>query len=363
MLHRRRRKLLRPVLRAGDEVDAGGVGKGHILFAIGGGVDQGGGASPILIAAVGVEDLGSLGRVGQQARTLATHLVLLRQVSEGEDVGGVEEIHRRVAIARGLGEALVEAAATGAGDVGPNAIEDHFALFISVDALMEKRAQEAAALRRAVADGAFHDLPGYGEAGRAAFQERDEVANGDHAEAADGGVFGGIDELVRLPGLKAGQHLDLIAVQFPLGGGHGGAFAQGAFANGEFEVLGVGHGIGLMIAVGEIHGLGGFVYGELGADKAFDALGDRRIHAQLIGVLGNVPLPAHPRDGELLVHQKSFGKHAGGLATTIDDIEQQRAVAVGRVLGLQDFDIGREFDEPFVIQWGEFEVTNQFVGG
>ena len=74
-------------------------------------------------------------------------------------------------------------------------------------------------------------------------------------------------------------------------------------------------------------------------------------------------MPAHPGDGELLLHQKSFGKHARGLATTIDDIEQQRAVAVGRIFGLQHFDIGRELDEPLGVGGGEFEVADEFVGG
>ena len=100
-------------------------------------------------------------------------------VSAGERVGLriVGERHQvadaRLRLVGRLGEAVVELAAPGAGHLGQQAVEDLTAVLVQVQAEVEEVAQEAAALRDAVAVGLL-DAAGAGVAlsGGAVVQER-----------------------------------------------------------------------------------------------------------------------------------------------------------------------------------------------
>jgi hypothetical protein len=75
--------------------------------------------------------------------------ILLRDVAEREDIGRIEEVEIRVAVARRLREAMVEAAAARAGDVRYDAVEHLAVRLVAIEPVVEILAQEAAALRDA----------------------------------------------------------------------------------------------------------------------------------------------------------------------------------------------------------------------
>ncbi len=261
------------VLGSGEEIDAGVGGERGVGGAVGSDVDEGGGAAPVFIRAVGVEDFGDDGGGGgavEQAGAGAGDGVGFGEIGEGEDVDGVEEIEEGACVAGGLGEAVVEVAAAGAGDVGPEAVEDDAAALVGVEAFIEEVAEEAAALADAVADGAMEGGGGIAErGGRAAvFEEGDEIANGGGAEANDGRVGGGVEDLVDEAGFEAALEGDGGAV-----GGEAPAVARDEAAR-IFDVgadgeLGGGiddGGVGLVAHVAE----GGFGFGAIGNEVAAD---------------------------------------------------------------------------------------------
>jgi len=55
------------------------------------------------------------------------------EVGVGEKVGRIEKIECGMAVAAGLRATPVEAAAAGAGDIGPNAVEDSAAFFVGIE--------------------------------------------------------------------------------------------------------------------------------------------------------------------------------------------------------------------------------------
>ena len=124
-------------------------------------MDESGVAPPVFVGAIGIEDLrGHAKRIAlrEQAVGEAGFRVGLRKISEWKKICRIERIEKRMAIAGRLCKAVVETAATPAADVGPDTIEDLAAFLILVETEVEERAQEAAALRNAEADGALDVL-------------------------------------------------------------------------------------------------------------------------------------------------------------------------------------------------------------
>ena len=91
--------------------------------------------------------------------------VAQRQVGEGVQIGRVQDGVHRLRVARRLGEAVVEVAPAGAGDVRDQAVEHRAAVLVGVEALVQEVAQEAPALRDAHPQGGLH--PQRRAAGRA----------------------------------------------------------------------------------------------------------------------------------------------------------------------------------------------------
>ena len=105
-----------------------------------------------------------------------------------------------MAIARGLREAMIEAAPAGAGDVRPQSVEDPVALFVGIEAIVEELAQEAAALRSAEADGALHLA--------LLLHISDVIADGGGSQARNGGVLAGVNHVVNAARFEAGGVFD-----------------------------------------------------------------------------------------------------------------------------------------------------------
>src|SRR5262249_60683875 len=64
-------------------------------------------------------------------------------VGEGKDVDRIQRRRERLGVARRLGEAVVEVAAPGAGDIDDERVEDLAAILVGVEALPHEVAEEA----------------------------------------------------------------------------------------------------------------------------------------------------------------------------------------------------------------------------
>src|SRR5262245_44481885 len=137
------------MLQAGEVVDADAVGYRHIAFSVGASVNERGGAAPILVGSVGEENFGHdvffCGEIEQSAGFLG-HGIFLGQIGERESVGWEVDGRGGLRVARGLSEAVVEAAAAGASHMSQHAVERPAAFLVRVEALIEKGAKETPVL-------------------------------------------------------------------------------------------------------------------------------------------------------------------------------------------------------------------------
>ena len=223
------------MLQAGEVIDADVFGERSVVFAVGAGVNERGGAAPIFVRSVGEKNPGhdfvGDGAV-EQARRLSGDRICLGLIGEGKDVGGEKDGRGRLRVARRLGETVVEAAAARSGDVGENAVERDPSLFVGIETLIEKVAQEAAVLRNAFAVDAGRGSDGIGSV----LGIGGEVANRGEAAAGDDGVGDDINVFVNLARLKTAVQMDMpvagceFAVdgvgKLPFGAGNDGALSH-----------------------------------------------------------------------------------------------------------------------------------------
>src|SRR6185503_14011061 len=92
-------------------------------------------------------------------------------------------------------EAMIEAAPARACDVRPQSVEDAVALFVGIEAIVEKLAQEAAALRSTEADGSLRLAM--------LLHISDVIADGGRAQTRHGRILCGIDHVVNAARLEA----------------------------------------------------------------------------------------------------------------------------------------------------------------
>ena len=282
-----------------------------------------------------------------------------------------------MAVARRLREAMVEAAAPGAGDVRNHAVEHLAVAFVAVEPVVEIRAQEPAALRHAererARDRRRRDRPGVC---RRVFQHRDHVADRRGPEADDRRILRRVDDLVDLAGLELRRHIHarcirnrfafVVAREPPLAPRHDPARPLDRVAHGQHVVgrIGIEHGVGAMLAIGQR--VIGFLLGhdEVAAHEPANraaVLGrGRRIDADQTLPLRHVELPADPQQREALAHQEAVA-HLGGrgrieaaarvveesehaFAAAIGDLIEHRAVAAPDRLRLDHVEVGRELD-------------------
>ena len=140
------------MLAGSQQVDPDVVHQRRVRGAVDRRVNQRGRAAPVFVFRVRIEDLRQQigrARVRQQTVGDAALRIALGQIGEGKDVGRIEEVQVRMAVARRLREPMVEAAAAGAGDVRDDAVEDLAIALVSVEAVIQVGAEESAALRDA----------------------------------------------------------------------------------------------------------------------------------------------------------------------------------------------------------------------
>ena len=242
-------------------------------------VNQSGVSPPILGGGISEHNFGrfSLPLHGVEQGTLRPgHRVGLRGVGERE--------HLRDDVAYVLGwlaEAQVELAAHPARHMGYDAVQRRTVLFILVDAGVDVLAEEASALGAAYGIGVVNS-PGEGVSrrDRGVFQEGDCIPHCHEPQPHDAADVGGVDQLVNLPRLEPGGHIDVAVLwlhvlilhpdEGPLApvNGYGGTVGQVAHRKRGLRFLGVGGGIGKMLPVGQQEHLGGFVALELAHNLA-----------------------------------------------------------------------------------------------
>ena len=143
------------------------------------------------------------GEVEQTSR-LTCDRIMLRLVGEGENIGGEEDGGRRLRVARRLGKAIVEAAATRSADVCENSIESDPSLFICVEALVEQVAQEASILGDALAINAL--CWSYRIA--TVLRVGGEIEDGSKAASGDDRVRDDVDVLIYFARLESAVQMD-----------------------------------------------------------------------------------------------------------------------------------------------------------
>src|SRR2546425_12580115 len=130
-----------------------------------------------------------------------------RSVAERKQIHREQNIEELQRVSRGLAEAVIERSAARAADLIEDAVEHAPALFVLVEALIEKMSEKASALRHAPADRMFQ--PRHRVLGRrVVLEEADEIACARESHADDSRVGGAVDDVVDAAGLEAAVERD-----------------------------------------------------------------------------------------------------------------------------------------------------------
>ena len=393
-----RREPPRPVLGAGVEIDPRVVGDYRVFRGVHRGVDQAGGAAPVLVGGVRVEDPGvePLALAGEQSFGAAGFRVGLLDVGEREDVRRVELVEVGVGVAGGLGEAVVETAAPAAGHIGDHAVEDPAPALVAVEPVVEEGAEEPAALGDAEAEGAVEVVRADAErVGAVVAEAADQVADPRRAEPHQRRVLRPVHDFVDAVGLEAALDPDRAVVrdrgavldppEAPPGPRDRFPLVLDPAADGEDIrfVVGVGDAVGPVVPVGEgvVRRLG--PHREVGADEAGDRRAvrvrrDRREHPhpQRV-VVGDIPLPAQPEQGEPPAQQEAVAEVRPGLRPEaalghvevgeeplpppVVHFEQQRSPPLRHDFRAEEVEVGGHLDLPVGVHRGEPEVRDDPV--
>ena len=382
-----RREGTRSVLSGRQQIDADVVHQRRVARAVRRRVNERCGTAPVLVLRVRVEHLRQeIGRTGvrQQAVGRAGQRIGFRRVGEREDVRRVEEVQVRMSVARRLREAVVEAAASRAGDVRHHAVEHLAVAFVAVESVVEIRAEKPSALRDAESDRTPNRTGRNGpRVGRLVLQHRDRVADRRRSQAHERRVFSRVDDLVDLVRLelRVEIHLRPIPGEAPLIARNDPALSLDRIADRQ-HVVGrrrIEDGVRRVIAIGER--MIGFTFRDdevaahdaaywlavlrhpstrLGRTLRLSKGRDRWIDAHEACPLRRVELPSNPQQRETLLHQKTVA-HVGQrrwieaarrvveesehpLAAAVRHFVEQRAVATLDSFWLDEEEVGRELD-------------------
>ena len=382
-----RRQRARAVPRAGDVVDAHVGRVGQIGRAVHRRVAQRPEPALVPVLGPGVEGEDLRLEAGRDARAQAVALAGDRigrhLVQEGELRFGehAERVQQR--------EALVEAGQARAAGLDERGVEHLAPLLVDGEAVVDDLADGAAGLRRSVHVGE----PARRDDARLVLHRRGHVADRGEADAGHRRILRLERHLVGEAGGEAALERhelrvgDVAAVddaaELPVGARHQPPRREHAFARGQ-PVGGVVHVDG-EIALGRVagrpvHRVGRLVEQEPLAHPALDRLSvvarDRRLDPDQR--LGHVELPADGDQREALLEQRGVaevrapqsGRRRRGASLNVvsrrnrpavDDVEEDHPVAAGRILGLEDEDIGRELDLAVAVPRRHPEVGDDLV--
>ncbi len=376
------------MLQSREVVDAHAGRQLCILLAVGCRVDQRARPAPVLVGGVRLEELrhdAVPGGTIQQPLGASRDRVAGRQVGEREQVGRIEDRVHRLCVPGGLGKAMVEATAAGAGDVGHHAVEGDPAGFVRVEPLIEQVTQEASRLRDAEDQCPLHRRHGRW----IVFGIRGEIAHGDEAQPDKRRILRRVDQLVDPPRLETGgmaNARDLFAFgdERPLIFRDRRSLAVGKIADGQTVARIVRVRDRVLLAadapddqVTDRLEVGLLRQGEVRAHEAGHPGSGRRVEAQQSFGVAGVELPAEPDQREALTHQEAVaevrllgridraaslieqGKHA--LAAAVRDLHQQRPVALRRILRTEHVEVRGEGDLSPLVGCGSADIDDRAV--
>ena len=306
-------------------------------------------------------------RVVERAFLDAGHRIALFRVGEGK--GRRRELAQR----GGRRPSPVEVDPRGAGDVRHHGIEHLAVALVGIEALIEKIAEESAALRGAERVGVFRRGDRVGRV----LEPRRGIPHGDESQTGNRRIRGGVRQLVGAARLEPALERDDVARQLPLVARDRGRRALDPVADGQRvpRRRGIARRVAAQISDRE------FRTPRIGRERRADDTGHagrrRHVDPDRAVALRHVELPADPHDREALPHQQAVAElgvrrqvagrggavESGedGPAAAVDDVDERDAVPVGRVLRLEDREVGAELDEPGGVARRLVEIGDDLV--
>jgi len=275
--------------------------------------------------------------------------------------------------------------------MGEDAVESDFPVFVGVEALVKKIAQETAILRNTFAVDALRGSERLG----IVLSVGSEVADGGEAESGDDGVLHDVDVFVDFSGLKAAIEMDVAIAGYkfaieslrklPFGAGDDGSFRISGIADRE-NVAGIVGSRDRIFHAADVAGdqvaQGNFELDSGGHKIAAEKSGNRLtvffgyggIELERVVATG-VPLPAKTDDGETMAQEPGISGVVGEIpfaavnqsddaaVTAVGNFQKQRAVTFVSVLGADGDEVGGEFDLAIVEIDGVTEIDDSDVMG
>ena len=370
-----RRERAGEMLQASEVIDADILRDSGVLLSIRAGMKQSSGSAPIFVGCVGEEDFGyDFVRRGavEQSAFLCRQRIDLRFISKGKDVGGEEDRRSGLRVPRRLRETVIEAAAARPRNVGKHAIERHSSVFVGVEALIKKVAQEASVLRNALAVDPRCRSDGIGcvlGIGR-------KIAYDGEAGPGYDRVSDNINVFVYFAGLKTTVQVDISVAQGELAIHGMSELPLRARNEGTLAVSGVPdrqHIEGIVRCGDRVfkpaditenkvsqrnlrhHPRGHQIATQQTGDGLSIFFRDRRRETQCVGTV-SIPLPTEAHDGEAVTQQPSISRVAlkievptirksnNACATAVGHLQKQRAIAPLCVLRADGNEVGRDLD-------------------
>ncbi len=392
------------VLCGGQEVEARVRVEGDILVAGDVGVQERGRARPVLGRGRRVEQARQRARgacapehvAGRAGRRIARW-----RGGEREEIDRILLVLEMAGVARGLREAVVEAALAAAGDVDQRAIEGHAPGLVHVQRLPQHVLDHPAGLgdaedQRRLGIGRAGFGQGVARPGRVRTlepEERDGVADRGEAEPDDAWILRRVHDLVDQARLEPAdmEHVGGIGHQpvaldpgeAPVGAGDLGARAVRLRAHAEagFRRLQRDRRIAARVAPHERRALAPLCHDELGGHRSGDRLallgGGRQIDLQAALAREHVPVPPAPEQAVTLLEQETVagvgptdrvvvpaglvehGKRAQIAA--VADLVQETVIAAAEIGRPQQDEIGGEGDAPASVARRQLQVDDRGV--
>ena len=290
---------------------------------------------------------------------------------------------------------MVEAAPARTRHVGYEPVEDAPVLLVLVETLVEEGPQESPALGAPEPQRTIQGAPGNGQVQVAlVFEVGDHVAHGCGAQSHQGRILAPVDHLVDLAGLESPFQQDVSRVghrpsllhsgEPPAVSGNGLALSLDGIPDrhGILGGLGIGHGIGNVVAVRENVVVGAGLDHEVASDQTGDGVigtpGDCRVDTHVSWPVGRIQLPAQPHERESLAHEEPVSeiltglgspgvpgqveKTDHGLSAPVGDLVENGAVASLHLHRFQEHEIGGELHLALIVAGRLQDVGDDPVG-
>src|SRR3954469_6537367 len=148
----------------------------------------------------------------EQSCFLPSQRIAFRFVGKRKYVGREEHRGGRLSVTGGLRKAIVEATASGTGNVRQNSVERDAALFVGIESLIEQVAEKSPVLRNSFS---VH-TNGRCDCIRSVLGIGREIADGCETQASNDGIGNNVHVFVDLPGLETAVEVNVTIAEFEL---------------------------------------------------------------------------------------------------------------------------------------------------